>query len=414
LAFVSFTPKLKLSLQFLPQTLSPETLATMMKKNRYILVILLFSIHLFGQNDSTLAIENKLIEHFKARNWNDEAITRESLYKTNFAGDNFNLSISNNPINFKTEHIVIKNPYFSTKLNNSQEENEYTRNFPSSFSVIYQDNLIALFENGKFVCIELNTLNRNLALEEQLNTRKFSYHWIIDHKLIAQGGNKKMFWNGKKWEKYKEKLPPKNQPILFDDKDFIVYRACHGEWGGTIYFYEKSTGKTYFTASTCANTVSKTDEGYQVLAHLGHMFGVSEIKLIPDPRKLTETKSYGTNKIVNGQALGYTDKSNAFINKLDLYGIQLFSSFTFEGKELFIVRIEDLTFLAKIHNNEVELVHPLFFNDLYTHQPITTKFGTYTLVNIDHYGTGLYREISTLILHKNTIKKIDWNENHNR
>ena len=386
----------------------------MMKKTLHIISILLISINLFGQSDSTLNIENKLIEHFKAHNWNDSIITKESLYKTNLTRDNFNVSISNNLIDFETKQIVIRNPYFSEKLDESENEKDYTRNFPKSFSVIYQNNLIALFENGKFLCVDLNSLTRNSSFEQQLNSKKFDYHWIIDNKLIAQSGNQKMFWNGKKWEKFKDELPLKNQPKLFDDNEFIVYRDCNGEWGGTIYFYEKSTGKTYFTESTCANTVTKAGEGYQVSSHLGHMSGSSEITLIPNPRKLTQAKPNEINTTLNGEALGYIDKSNAFIKKLDLYGIQIFSRFVNDNKELFIVNVADLTFIAKIKNNEVEIIHSLFFNDLYTHDPITTEYGEYTLINLDHYGIGLYREISTLIIIGNKITKIDWNENHSR
>lgn len=385
-----------------------------MKKTLHIISILLISINLFGQGDSTFLLKNKLIEHFKTLDWNDSVITENSLYKTNFNGDNFNVSISKNPINFETEHKVIRNPYFSDELDESEEEKNYTRNFPKSFSVIYQNNLIALFENGKFACFDINTLTRNSIFEQQLNSKKFNYHWVINNKLVAKSGNQKMVWNGKKWKKFKESFPVKNQPILFDDNEFIIYRDCNGEWGGTIFFYEKSTKKTFFTESTCANTITKTEEGYQVLAHLGHMIGSSEIKIIPDPRKLTQIKSNRIKTIVNGEALGYTDKSNAFTKKFDLYGIQIFSKFNFEINELFIVNVADLTFIAKIENNEVEIVHPLFFNDLYTHHPITTKYGEYTLVNLDLYGTGLYREISTLIIHENKIKKIDWNENHSR
>lgn len=369
------------------------------------------SINLFGQTNPD--IENKLIQHFKTHNWNDNVVTRNSLYKTDFKDNNFNVSINDKLLDFETELIVIKNPYFSEKFDESEKEEIYTKNFPKSFSVIYQDNLIVLFENGKFACFDLNSLERNVAFEEQLNTKKIDYHWIVDNCLVAQSGNQKLFWNDTKWVNFKEEFPLKNQPILFNDDEFIVFSDCFGEWGGTVYFYEKATGKTYFTESTCANSVTKTDDGYQVLAHLGHMSGSSEIKVIPNPRKLTQVKSRKINKTINGEALGYTDKSNAFTTKLDLYDLQIFSRFTLNHEEFFIVNVLDLTFVAKIENNEIKIVHPLFFNDLYTHNPITTQYGEYTLVNLDHYGTGLYREISVLIIHSNKITKIDWNEKYN-
>jgi len=221
-------------------------------------------------------------------------------------------------------------------------------------------------------------------------------------------------WNGSNWIKSKDSFPLKNQPKLFEDDEFIVYRDCHGEFGGTVYFYEKLTTKTFFTESTCANSVIKSKNGYEVLAKLGHGNGFSEIKMINDPRKLTLAKETEINTTVKGAALGYTDKSNAFEKKLDFYGVQIFSSFIWKNKELFIVHLADLTFIAEIKNNKIEIVNPLFFSDLYTHCPITSKYGEYTLMNLDHYGTGLEREISVLIIKGNKITKLDWNENHSR
>jgi len=44
---------------------------------------------------------------------------------------------------------------------------------------------------------------------------------------------------------------------------------------------------------------------------LGHGSGSSEIKIIVDPRKLTPAKDKEISTRVKGEALGYTDKSNA-------------------------------------------------------------------------------------------------------
>lgn len=386
-----------------------------MKKNLlYIILIFLFPIHLFGQTDSTLYIENKIIEHFEKQDPYDQKVTKESLYKPFFSDIDLNISISDSPINFEIERLVIRNPYFSEKLDDSNDEKDYTRNYPRSYSVIYQNHLISLFENGKIICIDLESHKRNTVFEHQLNSRKFKYHWLIDNKLVAQTGSGKVFWDGEKWKKFKPEIPLKNQPMLFENNEFIVYRDCFGEWGGTVYFYERSTGRTYFTESTCANTVTHTKEGYLVLASLGHGAGSVELKLIPDPRKLTQAKQNELNTMKDGEALGYKDKSNAFTNKLDLYGIQFFSRFIFDNTELFIANVLDLTFIAKVNENEVEIVNPLFFNNLYTHDPITTQYGEYTLINLDFYGTGLYREISALIIHDNKITLVDWNEKHRR
>lgn len=384
----------------------------MMKKRLYILLIFGFSISAFAQ-DKHLELERKLIEHFQKQTWGDAFITKDSLYLSPFK-EKFNVSVSDKYIEFDTTHLVIKNPYFADKYEDAEDEKNYVKNFPKSFSVIYENSLVSLFENGKFACFNLDNFKRDTKFEEKLNTKQFKYHWIIDNKLGGVSGNSIFLWNGSKWTKFKDNFPLKNKPKLFEDEKFIVYGDCFGEWGGTVYFFEKSTSKTFFTESTCANSVIKDSNGYNVLAHLGHGGGSTEVKTISDPTKLTFVKSNEIRKTLKGKALGYTDKSNAFEKKFDFYGVQIFSSFNYQDKVLYIVHLSDLTFIAEINNNEIEIVNPLFFNDLSTHDPITNKYGNYNLMNLDHYGTGLYREISVLIINGKKITKLDWNENHSR
>jgi hypothetical protein len=207
-------------------------------------------------------------------------------------------------------------------------------------------------------------------------------------------------------------LPLKKQPKLFEDNEFIVFGDCHGEFGGTVYFFDKASKETYFSESTCANSVLKKDGNYLVLAHLGHMMGSSEIKSISDPRKLTKVKKSEINKTKDGQPLGYTDKSGAYQKLLDIYGIQLFSTFKYSERELYIIYLNEITFLAEIEGNEIRIVHPLFNNEIYTHDPVTNSYGDYTLMNLDFYGTALDKEVSVIIIDQNKITKVDWNENH--
>jgi len=389
-----------------------KPLASMIKKQFYIVLIFGFSISAFAQNKQ-LNFEKTLVEYFQKQYWRNAVVTKDSLYLSPFK-EKFKVSVSNNYIEFDTTHLVVRNPYFSDKYENAEEEKNYVKNFPKSFSVIYEGTLVSLFENGKFACFNLRNFERNTKLETNLNTKKFKYHWIIDNQLGGLSGNSIYLWNGSKWTKFKDHFPLKNQPKLFEDDRFIIYGECFGEWGGTVYFYEKSTSKTFFTESTCANSVIKNSNGYNVLAHLGHGNGSTVVKTISDPTKLTFVKANDVGKTFKGVALGYTDKSNAFEKKLDFYGVQIFSSFNYLDKILYVVHLADLTFMAEIKNNEIEIVNPLFFSDLYTSDPITNKYGNYTLMNLDLYSTGLNREISVLLIEGNKITKLDWNENHSR
>ncbi len=383
----------------------------MTRKQLYIILLSFgFSISIFAQNKQQ-DFEKKVIEYFQKQTWGKRLVTKDSLYLSPYK-EKFKISVSDNYIEFDTSHIVIKNPYFADKYEDSEEEKDNVKNFPKSFSVIYENSLVSLFENGKFACFNLDNFERNTKLEDKLNTKRFKYHWIIGNQLGGLSGNSIFIWNGNKWTKSKDIFPLKIRPKLFEDDRFIVYGDCFGEWGGTVYFFEKSTSKTFFTESTCANSVIKNIDGYNVLAHLGHGGGSTEVITIPDPTKLSLAKPNEIGKTVKGQALGYIDKSNAFKKKFDFYGVEIFSFFNYKNKVLYVVHLSDLTFIAEIRNNEIEIVNPLFFNNLYTHNPVTNKYGNFTLMNLDHFGKGLNREISVLVINGKRIIKLDWNKNH--
>ncbi len=383
----------------------------MLVRPLYILTFFLTASVVSGQ-DKNVSFD-KIIGNFKT-SWRDplsgrknDSVSISSLYKT----DQFNVSISKNPITFDTNHLVIKNPYYTEDFDDYDDN---FINYPVSFSVICDKRLISLFRNGKFVCHNLDNLQRDLDFEKQLNTKRFQYHWIIDNKLAAISGGNIYVWSSGRWTRLKTKFPLKKQPKLFEDDEFVVFRDCHGEWGGTVYFFDKTSGEIYFTESTCVNSVLKRDGKYLVLSHLGHGSGSSELKSIESPRKLTKAKKSEINEAKDGQALGYTDKSEAYQKVLDFYGIQIFSTFKYDERQLHIIHLNDLTFLAEIRGTEIEIVHPLFDNDIYTHDPVTTKYGSYTLMNLDFYGTALDKEVSVIIIDQNEIIKADWNENHSR
>ena len=371
-----------------------------MLKMLFFLIVLFVPNSVFGQVDSLLF--NNLFNHFHENNYNRfgqklDSVSWSTLYKTK----DFNVTISKSPIYFETDQRLIKNPFFT------DEFDDYV-NYPVSYSTIYDNKLISLFRNGKFVVHDLEGYSRDTKFEDSLNSKKFSYHWVIDGKLYARRKNwifsRLMVWSKGKWEKADINLPVENRPILFDDEKFIVFNDCFGEWGGTVYFYDRETENTYFTESRCSNSVYIEEGGYTVLAHLGHMIGSSEVKSIEEPNKLTEVKK--------GETLGYTDEYNGYEKSLDLNGIQLFSTFPFNERQVYLTHLNELSFLSEIQDSVIQIVHPLFDNDLYTHEPITKIYGNYTLINLDHWRTARDREVSVIIIEQNKITKLDWNERH--
>ena len=346
---------------------------------------------------------SKIIEHFeKYAKYSEDTIVLPLLHKSK----EYRIEISDTPILFDIKEIVLKNPF--------DKPNDRYYKYPISFSVIYQNRLISLFEQGEFVCHTIPSMKRDIEFEKVINTKKFEYHWIIGEKLVGRVKDKYYFLNSEyKWTKYDRFIPLKNQPKLFEDNNYISFCDCHGEWGGTVYFYNKLTEKIYFTEATCANSIIKENE-YLVLSHLGHMFGSSELKSIGFPDKLSQTDIDKVNTTYKGEALGYTDKSAKSKIVFDYYGIQIFSSFPYQERTIYMVHWKNRTFLAEIENNVIKIINPLFNSGLYTHAPITTTYNDIVLMNLDFYGIAREREVSCIIIKDGQLIKLDWNEMHSR
>lgn len=205
-------------------------------KIKFLILFLLFISNLISSQNKQLEFETKIVEFFRQKNWNDKEITKDSLYSFEI-NENKGILKCSNLIDFETNKIILNPPNFYR--NKDSITKIYDNNYPVSYSVIYNNCIISLFENGMFWCYKLETFERDLIFEEKLNNKKFEYHWIIDNKLGGISGNTIYIWNEKNWVKYKNVFPLKNQPKLFEDNEFIIIGDCLGEWGGTVYFFEK-------------------------------------------------------------------------------------------------------------------------------------------------------------------------------
>ena len=370
-------------------------------KTSYLFIIFILTVLTSCGQSKTDTIKkdvsfDTLINRFKEYNYENDTIQLPVIY----SGNDYKVILSPDPIFLSLIDTVFKNPYNKT--------------YPVSYSVVFQNNLVSLFEPGKFVCYNLYNLERNFDLENKLNTKKLKYHWILNSKLVAQSGNQYFYFDNDNWKSYIDRIPLKKQPKLFEDEKYIVFFDCHGEWGGTVYFYNKNTHKTYFTEATCANTIIKKEDRYFVLSKLGHMMGSSDLKEISNPDQLSELKQKETNKPFRGVALGYSDSTKHSKQIFDFWGLQTFSSFSILDRIVYLVNWRQRTFLAELTDTTFSIVHPLFNDELYTHQPVTTVNYGNSIINLDFYGIASEREVSVLIVKDNKLIRVDWNEKHNR
>ena len=314
------------------------------------------------------------------------------------------VEISDNPIMLKTKEIILENPY--------------RNGYPVSYSVIYQDRLVSLFESGQFVCYSIPSMQRDLLFEEKINTKNFDYHWVIGDRLV--GISKEQYYyldSDNKWIRNKEYFPLINQPILFEDASYIVFSDCEGEFGGTVYFYNKATQKIYCTYATCAYTVYMKEGKYYVLTELLHMMGNSGLTEISNPDHLTPIDLETIRKHPRGRevrAIGYSDKSNASRNVFNFFEIGFLSTFDYNDRTIYLTHLPRLnrTFLAEVENNTIKIINPLFNSRFYYNEKVTTLYSNTILINGTHYQTARYREVSCVIIKGDEFIKIDWNKKY--
>jgi hypothetical protein len=314
--------------------------------------------------------------------------------------EDYRLQINDQKISLIKQHFILKNPFSQVK-------------YPLSYSILFKGKLIALFDPGKFACFDLD-LNRDTKIEDALNTMYFDRHWLIGDDFVARSEGKYYVWNGKSWAKYKEPVPMGSRPKLFEDELYIMYSDCHGEFGGTIYFYEKKTGTTYYTSASCPRAVLTYQDGYLITA--SSMTSFFNSIYISDPSKLSNLKDTTTIARRRGphENLGYYDSSNHALNLKDFFFLEAFATFKNGEKTFHILHWRDFTFLAELKGNEIHIVNPLFLDhQIYTHNPVTTTYPNgVIIVNLDFYGIGGAREVSLLIFKENALIKVDWNEEH--
>ncbi|RXM40184.1 hypothetical protein BOQ62_07680 [Chryseobacterium sp. CH21] len=175
-------------------------------------------------------------------------------------------------------------------------------------------------------------------------------------------------------------LPPPG--LLYSDTKYEVWKTCSGEWGGTIYFKNKKSGKIYYAEATCPVSVNKINNKYYISNSLSHLLGSSDIIEITDPEKMEQTtrislyhpdiitreyeshSSKGTKKLID--TVGAVIMSS-FVYKQNLYSILLNHSST----KATISELRDNKFhTIKEIDKDLFSEHPLIIKESETHQKI--------------------------------------------
>lgn len=155
---------------------------------------------------------------------------------------------------------------------------------------IYNGSIIFISKEDESVAYNMNTLKQFDFLKgNRLGNMYYGVYYDTLYSSNIHKGAYKLVKN--KWVKCKLTQSIVSYPTYVDSV-YNVGGCCAGEWGGSVFFYNKLTGNTYSCPATCANTVLKSPGGsYIVTSSLAHMSGSSSIIEIKDPNKLTQKHS---------------------------------------------------------------------------------------------------------------------------
>lgn len=147
---------------------------------------------------------------------------------------------------------------------------------------------------------------------------------------------------------------------FYEDENYIVTDSCRGEFGGNIYFKEKSTGQQYSLAATCPLIINKLNNKYYLSTSLAHMSGSCGLFEIENPKELVKV-----------DILDYNDynikRSILGAKPLIAEGGVIMLSFIYKEKLYHIISGRNETYLAERENAELKIIQNIANFGMYSY-----------------------------------------------
>ncbi len=178
-------------------------------------------------------------------------------------------------------------------------------------ALIYDGYILCLQEDNKLVILD-SCFNKVDSLIDKFSKVEFqSLNTYNDTILLSTNKEILFLDNGFELKKYQ------NQPFnyglpFYNDSTYYVYACSIGEWGGSVFFLNKKTKKTYSFPATCVQQVLKFKGNYIVSSYLHHLSGFSDYLSINEPKYLYELTDKNKKRHCNWWA-------NDSINPLKLF-----------------------------------------------------------------------------------------------
>jgi hypothetical protein len=176
--------------------------------------------------------------------------------------------------------------------------------------------------------------------------------------------------------------PFKYQLPDFVDSTYYIYSCGVGEFGGSVFFLNKKTNKTYSYPATSVQQVLKFKDNYVVSSFLAHLSGLSDFLFIKDPTQLYELKdekqkthcNWYVEDTIKGIKQFDTNTPPGVRYYSDSFTTRTLATFPYKNGLYSIYSTDSATILAKHENNALSAADTLLNHKLNFHSASTHLF----------------------------------------
>lgn len=191
---------------------------------------------------------------------------------------------------------------------------------------------------------------------------------------------------------------------MFEDENYQLTSECHGEFGSTIFFKNRSTGRTYSTYSDCHFVVNRLGDKYFVSTS-GAQMPVTNILEIEDPEKIASAAKSNSVEPLSGLASQNIFSTNSleshfgiptsFVSNSVLYHVynSYHDDFSFDDKERIIIT-KDTVKIGTITEGKFKPLYVLKDHiDISLQQQLSPDYQTCTFHTEERHMIGFKKDI---------------------
>ena len=180
--------------------------------------------------------------------------------------------------------------------------------------------------------------------------------------LTVDDGNRSYFLDTKN-DSFKS--IPGIDSLLFEDNYYRITSRCNGEFGGTIFFKDKTTNRVYVGKSECALIVNKLRNKYFITNVMDHLIGFSSLYEVSNPSEMQPFEEYAVDS--NKSRCGDSESFQGINVLIDTASLLMQTSFVV-GNELYhfytsmyISKVDKTqqirTSIGNVKDNRIKSVH---------------------------------------------------------